>query len=277
MTGRRDLAFLMFWNSRLPNFVGLDPIIHGAYGHRFRGHLGIDQLDRAHQALQRNPDTRQVVLQIWDSRIDLPRADGTPAAADIPCNVASLLKVRNEKLEWIQIIRSNDLFLGVPYNFVQFTSLQEIMAGWLGLECGSYNQISDSLHLYDRDIEGVVNSSPQSDVIFSPDSLALPWRESKLTFKELEGRIERMFDPKIEESTLTKLASWKEAPQAYRNILAVLVAEALRRRGHRETAKTIISSCTNPVYRELWCHWLSTRREQEGPLTDIPSRATVRQ
>ena len=27
------------------------------------------------------------------------------------------------------------------------------MAEWLGIECGSYNQISDSLDLYDRDME----------------------------------------------------------------------------------------------------------------------------
>ena len=158
MNGRRDLKFLKFWNRRLPRFVGPGPELHGAYGHRLREHLSSDQLKRAYEALRLNPDTRQVVLQIWDSSIDLPRANGSPADRDIPCNVASLLKVRNGKLEWTQVIRSNDLFLGVPYNFVQFTCLQEIIAGWLNIECGSYNQISDSLHLYDQDLENLSNS-----------------------------------------------------------------------------------------------------------------------
>ena len=35
-------------------------------------------------------------------------------------------KVRQGKLEWSQIMRSNDVLLGMPYNFIQFTGLQEI-------------------------------------------------------------------------------------------------------------------------------------------------------
>ena len=42
MTGRRDLKFLKFWNRRLPRFVGPGPELHGAYGHRLRGHLSSD-------------------------------------------------------------------------------------------------------------------------------------------------------------------------------------------------------------------------------------------
>ena len=63
-----------------------------------------------------------------------------------------MLKVRDGALEWTQILRSNDVFRGLPYNFVQFTMMQEIMAGWLNLRVGSYNQLSDSLHIYDSDI-----------------------------------------------------------------------------------------------------------------------------
>ncbi len=32
MTGRRDLAFLEYWNSRYHDFVGPGPELHGAYG-----------------------------------------------------------------------------------------------------------------------------------------------------------------------------------------------------------------------------------------------------
>ena len=164
MTGRRDLAFLEYWNSRYRDFVGPGPELHGAYGYRLRSHLGIDQLERAFQVLVHDPDTRQVVLQIWDSRIDLPAPDGTPANRDVPCNIAAMPKLRDGKLEWLQVIRSNDMFLGVPHNFVQFTSMQEILAGWLGVECGSYTQISDSLHVYDSRWEGRdgLNGSPKS-------------------------------------------------------------------------------------------------------------------
>lgn len=257
MTGRRDLAFLEFWNSKLPEFVGSGPDLHGAYGYRLRHHVGLDQLVRACEALSHNPNTRQVVLQIWDSSIDLPQSDGEPVDPDIPCNVISLPKIRGGKLQWLQIIRSNDLFLGVPHDFVQFTCLQEIMAGWLGVECGSYNQISDSLHLYTRDEENVMDSMPLERVAANTDSLALPQKDSELAFRELEHRIERMIAPGLEQGDLERLSRWDAAPQPYRNILAVLVAEAARRHGQMETASGAMSSCTNPVYQELWTRWLT--------------------
>ena len=130
MTGRRNLKFLEHWNSEYRNYVGSGPDLHGAYGYRLRHSLGVDQLERAYRVLESEPDSRQVVLQIWDSRIDLPAPDGTPADSDIPCNVVAMPKLRDGKLEWLQVIRSNDMFLGVPHNFVQFTSIQEMLAGW---------------------------------------------------------------------------------------------------------------------------------------------------
>ena len=259
MTGRRDLAFLEPWNSKLSNFVGLGPDLHGAYGYRLRHHLGVDQLVRAYEALSDNPDSRQVVLQIWDSSIDLPQADGAPVDPDIPCNVISMPKVRDGKLEWLQVIRSNDLFLGVPHNFVQFTCLQEIMAGWLGIQCGSYNQISDSLHLYTRDEKNVWDSRPLAYVAPNIDSIALPRKESELAFGELERKMERMTAPGLEQRELERISRWEAPTQAYRNMLAVLVAETARRRGWPDVVTGAMSTCTNPVFKELWTRWLQSR------------------
>jgi len=221
MTGRNDLAFLQAWNSRLQEYVGPGPTLHGAYGYRLRRHLGLDQLTRAFEALRNDADTRQVVLQIWDSSIDLPATNGSPADPDIPCNIASLLKVREDKLEWVQIIRSNDLFLGVPHNFVQFTCLQEIIAGWLNLDCGAYHQISDSLHLYERDETNVLASQPLDKVPPNTDSLKLPRTDSESAFSELARRIEEMIQPGLTTRTLERLSNWGEGPQAFRNMLAL--------------------------------------------------------
>ena len=262
MTGRSDLAFLEYWNSRYRNFVGPGPELHGAYGYRLRHHLGIDQLERAYHVLQQNPDTRQVVLQIWDSRIDLPASDGTPADRDIPCNVVAMPKLRDGKLEWLQVIRSNDMFLGVPHNFVQFTFMQEILAGWLGVECGPYTQISDSLHVYNHDWKNVVDSEALQSVSPNDDCLTLSRQESDRIFEELERRLEKMIDPEIETASLEGLASWDSAPQAYRNMAVVLTAEALRRRGLTESAGCIMSNCNNPVYLQLWHRWCLSRSGQ---------------
>ena len=256
MNGRRDLAFLDFWNTRYQDFVGTGPELHGAYGHRLRRHLGRDQLERAYQVLVHNPDTRQVVLQIWDSRIDMPEPDGTPVSKDVPCNVISMLKVRDGKLEWSQVIRSNDLFLGLPHNLVQFTSLQEIVAGWLDIECGTYNQISDSMHIYEDNKETISKSLPSAPAILNTDSLALPRRESELVWKELEFRAERMMAEELKENGLEALSRWKTAPQAYQNILAVLAAEAARRHKWIGAADEIMATvCTNPAFKHLWTEW----------------------
>ena len=255
MNGRRDIGFLEFWNSKLKDFVGQGPDLHGAYGYRLRCHLGLDQLERAYQVLKHNPDTRQVVLQIWDSEIDMPKPDGKPVNKDIPCNVMSMLKVRDGKLEWLQIIRSNDLFLGVPYNLIQFTSIQEILAGWLGVECGTYNQISDSLHIYKRDEGNILKSSPPIHLPPNTDSLALPQKESELAWKELGHRIKRMISSGLTENELAELSRWENPPQSYRNILAVLAAESARRNGWKDTADKIIARCTNPAFKELWARW----------------------
>ena len=259
MSGRRDLKFLQFWNRGLSKYVGPGPEIHGAYGHRVRTHLGIDQLKRAYEILAHNSESRQVVLQYWDSHIDSAREDGTPSAPDIPCNIASMLKVRAGKLEWTQIVRSHDLFLGVPYNFVQFTLMQEVLAGWLGIECGSFSQYSDSLHVYHRDAMNVALSlgSKSYKAPANTDCLQLPFEESTLVFGELERRIEMMIDPKVNPSEIYKTFEWDEAPEAYQNILNILVAESLRRRGESGIASEIASKCSNSVYKFLWDKWTS--------------------
>ena len=259
MTGRRDLAFLDYWNSEYRKYVGPGPELHGAYGYRLRHHLGIDQIEKAYRVLDNTPDTRQLVMQIWDSRIDLPANDGTPADSDVPCNVIAMPKIRDGKLEWLQVIRSNDMFLGVPHNFVQFTALQEILAGWLGVECGTYTQISDSLHVYDNRWKNVMASTALSSVAPNSDSLAVARRKSEQLFRELERRVEKMTIPATQPKELEELASWENAPQAYRNILSVLAAEALRRRGLTESAGKLMSCCTNPAYLQLWSRWCAAR------------------
>lgn len=72
-----------------------------------------------------------------------------------------MFNIRDGRLDWTQIIRSNDIFLGLPHNLVQFTTLHEVMAGWLGVQMGSYNQLSNSLHLYEKDLrDGIISPQP---------------------------------------------------------------------------------------------------------------------
>ena len=169
----------------------------------------------------------------------------------------SLLKVREGKLEWLQVIRSNDLFLGVPHNFVQFTCLQEVMARWLGIECGAYHQVSDSLHMYDDDEEAILASTPMPDLPSNTDSLVLPKESSEAVFRDLGQRVDRLIAPGLQRDQLKRIAVWDEGPEANRNMLAILASEAARRRGWPEVSVWTILACTNPLYKELWRRWLT--------------------
>jgi thymidylate synthase len=255
MRGRNDSAFLNYFNSRLSDFAGKGETYHGAYGYRLRHAQGFDQLDAAYQALKANPDTRQVVLQIWDGRTDFPIERGAPASTDVPCNVIAMLKIRNGRLEWTQIMRSNDLFLGFVHNVVQFTFVHEVIAGWLGIEMGPYHHFSDSMHLYERDGISLSSCSKQFTALGTDrfDELKDPSDEA---FKKLENLIEKIIRPDVHHSAL--LNDWRRMalPTNYKNIACILLCEGLRRRGESNQALGLLTECTNPTYRELFQRWL---------------------
>lgn len=261
LAGRNDSAFLNFWNPALPKFAGSGPTYYGAYGHRLRRHLEVDQIERVYQALHHNPDTRQAVLQIWDARSDLPMSDGQPASPDVPCNICSFLKVRNGRLEWMQVMRSNDLLLGFPHNVVQFTSLQEIIAGWLGLDVGMYRHFSDSLHVYERDFENIERSRELS-VPANADRLNIPKHEFDKVFPDLERRFDELRSPGLSESRFHELLQSTSMPEGYRNLLRIAAADSARRRGWHQAAEDASEACTNPVLRAAWKRWAERQQER---------------
>lgn len=254
ITGREDSAFPNAWNSQLPKFAGSGEIYHGAYGFRLRHRFGLDQIERAYQALRENPASRQGVLQVWDPRIDLPGEDGVATAMDIPCNICALPKVRQGRVEWMQVLRSNDLILGVPYNFIQFSTLQEVMAGWLDLEVGAYHHLSDSLHIYQRDFAAVTTSVPV-EIVPNSDSLALPKAESDRVFREISHAIELLAGPTVSPREAERISFGTAIPQPYRNLLLVVAAEAARRRGWERQVPLFLRECTNLGLVQIWERW----------------------
>lgn len=259
LNGRRDAAYLNFFNPRLPKFAGNGPLYHGAYGFRLRENAGFDQLDRAYQALKNNPDGRQVVLQIWDGRKDFPSPNGAPVAPDIPCNLCSMLKVRDRRLEWVQVMRSNDAFKGLPYNFVQFTTLQEVISGWIGVEPGSYTHFSDSLHIYDDEVEPAFASSYQSAPA-NCDSLAVPKHVADPIWMEMNRRVDQLVSGSLADEEFGAIATLNGAPQAFTNLMSIVVADAARRHGNFQAAMKAAMTCTNPLLQLLWSRWVEWKK-----------------
>lgn len=255
LAGSNDAAVMNYWFSGLPKFSGQGPTYAGAYGYRLRKHFNIDQLKRACEVLSAESNSRQVVLQFWDVQTDLPLADGAPRCEDVPCNVISMLKVRKGRLEWTQVLRSNDLYRGMPNNFVQFTLLQEVMAGWLGLEVGGYHQWSDSLHIYADSLNEFSCTDPVAEET-NTDSLELPINQGVQLIDEMYRRMAMLTMQELSERQISEIATMEDAPVGYRNLLCVLAAESARRRNRQEQAVTIISDCTNPQLVQVWSAWL---------------------
>ncbi|SEO79756.1 thymidylate synthase [Amphibacillus marinus] len=252
--GSKDAKVINYWNPSLPRFSGISDQYHGAYGYRIRHNFQIDQLERAYLTLKNNTDSRQVVISIWDPKIDSPDNQGQPVNQDIPCNICSLLKVRNNKLEWTQIMRSNDILLGLPYNLIQFTSLQEVIAGWLDVDIGSYTHYSDSLHLYCRDLEKVGISNDLK--ILNKDSLFLGKEECFYNVNEIYKRMMKIaYNDNISEDELYEISELDSNSSAYRNIMYIITLYVADRKGFKLLSERILKKCTNELFVFLWRNW----------------------
>lgn len=94
--------------------------------------------------LKKDTDSRRAVIHIR-----VPQ-DSILASKDVPCTLALQFFIRDGALHQVASMRSSDLILGIAYDIPAFTLFQELLALELGVECGSYTHISNSLHIYER-------------------------------------------------------------------------------------------------------------------------------
>ena len=240
MNGNDEAKLLNVWNPALPKYQGKYSRYPGAYGRRLRYSFGFDQINRAYNALKNNPESRQVVMEIWKPDIDLPQIEGRPNNDDIPCNICSLLKIRDEKLLWTQIMRSNDIAFGLPYDFLQFTFLQEIIAGWLRVKVGEYMHISDSLHMYK---DNKCRNDFEKPIHLNTEQLRLEKKESEDVFKELLIRMRELAQTKCAGNYIKNVIKNKYLPEAYQNML-ILLCEYI---AYRYQMNEVINYCEQNI------------------------------
>lgn len=147
LAGRCDVKFLAEFNANMASYSDDGETFHAPYGYRLRhweGERETDQIDTAIRLLRADHDTRQVVLSIWNPELDLGAK-----TKDMPCNDLVMLKIREGELNMTVCCRSNDAIWGAyGANAVQFSMLQEFIAGAVGVQVGVYRQVSDSFHVY---------------------------------------------------------------------------------------------------------------------------------
>lgn len=138
-------ALMVKISKNFADFINPDRgVFHGAYGTRIKG-----QVACAVRKIREEPSTRQAVVTLWD-----PWLDNLLGESDYPCTVGFNFQVNpvTNELEMNVIMRSSDVWLGIPYDLFQFTQLQMTVAGALQLAPGRFTLTTWSLHIYDRDI-----------------------------------------------------------------------------------------------------------------------------
>ena len=121
--------------------------VNSAYGYRIFKAFGFDQWEYAKRLLIENPNSRQAVIHIKD-----PNPDPTK---DLPCTLALQYFIRDGALHASTYMRSNDIWLGFPFDTFTFTCLQMMMAFQLGVNIGAYSHTAGSLHMYQRNLPDI--------------------------------------------------------------------------------------------------------------------------
>lgn len=146
LSGSNRLNVIEYYIPHYREFLGLphDAVVTtGAYGPRLRSPTGVKQIEMVIDMLKRKRDTRQAVVQIFDS------ADLQNSTGDVPCTCTLQFLARGGSLHMLTTMRSNDAYLGLPHDVFAFTMIQELVARSISQEVGVYNHAVGSLHLYD--------------------------------------------------------------------------------------------------------------------------------
>ncbi len=110
------------------------------------GQPWVDQLQQVVDTLKSNPNDRRMIVSAWNpSQLD--------QMALPPCHILFQFYVENNRLHlnWYQ--RSNDFFLGSPFNISSYALLTCLIAKIVGMEPGSITYSAGDTHLYLNHLE----------------------------------------------------------------------------------------------------------------------------
>jgi thymidylate synthase len=106
----------------------------------------INQIDGVIEQIQRNPDSRRLIVSAWNvgeiEQMALP-----------PCHALFQFFVQEGELSCQLYQRSADLFLGVPFNIASYALLTMMVAQVAGLKPGTFVHTFGDLHLYANHLE----------------------------------------------------------------------------------------------------------------------------
>lgn len=149
LRGDNDVGALAYYAEAWRAFTDNGHHVSGScYGRKLLGDetSGPSGWDRLVSLLRRDPSTRRATFSFIGNDEDVQESK------DISCVSSIQFMLRGGRLHLFTFMRSNDLFLGLPYDVFLFTYFLELMSLELGVEVGEYHHYATSLHIYEHNI-----------------------------------------------------------------------------------------------------------------------------
>lgn len=143
------------------------------------------QVDKLIYDLKYNRDSRRMVVSLWNP-------SEVHNMALYPCAYETLWNASVDKLNCTLIIRSNDIFLGNPFNVSQYAALVHIMAHCTGLNPGKFMVYMNDAHIYSNHVKACMTQVGLVDNIaietdynkYINGDIEYPFHKVKLTLPE---------------------------------------------------------------------------------------------
>ena len=112
---------------------------------------GFDQISNLINSIKEKPNSRYHIVSAWNPVDFLAYQEEAALPA---CHMLFQCSVReNRYLDMSLVIRSNDLFLGAPYNIASYAFLNHMIADVTGYIPGEITYFVNSAHLYENHID----------------------------------------------------------------------------------------------------------------------------
>jgi thymidylate synthase len=156
-----SLEMISHYAPQYINFAEPNGKVNGAYGPRV-----MSQLEDLLEALK-DQYTRRAVLGLYGN-FDIIAARW---AKDIPCTLSWNFLFDEGKLCLVATMRSNDAWLGMPYDIFVNTCMQRFIAANLGVPTGWYQHQVANIHIYEKHwqaCEEALHSRSYPEDVFRP-------------------------------------------------------------------------------------------------------------
>lgn len=100
------------------------------------------------EELQKNPTTRQAIIEIHNNLLDIKSLGGK---SRVPCSMFYQFMIRDDKLDVIYIMRSSDYFTHFRNDIWQAITLRDYIAETINIPQGKFIMFISSLHGYKKD------------------------------------------------------------------------------------------------------------------------------